>query len=288
MQTSVLPINTCDEIDRRIRNFVWGSSSEERKIHLVSREHIYDDFNILATASEMVAADESWNLNFICRYLPEEFVEDIAGMSPLKIDIEPHVCTWGLEKMANLQFGRRTISSTSRRIRDRRLIGNWFGGGMDHPEFNISSGQGKILPNLETKRRDLTREGKCPRCEATEESILHVLRDCAFAKQNSRGVKEGLQRAWENGFRKVDARIDSQAILSLIRANNLDEHQHGVDVAALRKLLEGDWEVTITHTYREGNSAADYLADLRHQFPLGVHPISSYDCNLSYFLFATV
>ncbi|CAN1788156.1 Putative ribonuclease H protein At1g65750 [Linum perenne] len=125
----------------------------------------------------MVAADESWNLNFICRYLPEEFVEDIA---------------------------------------------------------------------------------------------------------------EGLQRAWENGFRKVDARIDSQAILSLIRANNLDEHQHGVDVAALRKLLEGDWEVTITHTYREGNSAADYLADLRHQFPLGVHPISSYDCNLSYFLFATV
>ncbi|CAN1788147.1 Putative ribonuclease H protein At1g65750 [Linum perenne] len=40
MQTSVLPINTCDEIDRRIRNFVWGSSSEERNIHLVSWEHI--------------------------------------------------------------------------------------------------------------------------------------------------------------------------------------------------------------------------------------------------------
>ncbi|CAN1143560.1 Putative ribonuclease H protein At1g65750, partial [Linum perenne] len=288
------------------------------------------------------------------------------------------------------------------------------------------------LTNLERKPRHLTGEGKCPRCEATEESILHVLRDCAFAKQvwdqigvsatapirsetcpiewlklmmsheksselvitcwylwkarnewvfagtntsasatairiqswhstvistvkhqelivkkkpervradiawepgeegwvvlntdgsvladcskaaagglirsadgrclsafyinlgrcsimraELRGVIEGLQRAWGNGFRKVDARVDSQAILSLIRANNLEEHQHGVEVAALRELLERDWEVTITHTYREGNSAADYLADLGHQFPLGVHPISSRDCNVSYFL----
>ncbi|CAN1157418.1 Putative ribonuclease H protein At1g65750 [Linum perenne] len=26
MQTAVLPVTTCDEIDRRIRNFVWGST----------------------------------------------------------------------------------------------------------------------------------------------------------------------------------------------------------------------------------------------------------------------
>ncbi|CAN1800858.1 Putative ribonuclease H protein At1g65750 [Linum perenne] len=40
MQTSVLPATTCDAIDRRIRNFVWGSTSEERKMHLVSCERI--------------------------------------------------------------------------------------------------------------------------------------------------------------------------------------------------------------------------------------------------------
>ncbi|CAN1171502.1 Putative ribonuclease H protein At1g65750, partial [Linum perenne] len=40
MQTSILPINTCEEIDRRIRNFVWGTSPEERKVHLVSWEQI--------------------------------------------------------------------------------------------------------------------------------------------------------------------------------------------------------------------------------------------------------
>ncbi|CAN1156436.1 Putative ribonuclease H protein At1g65750 [Linum perenne] len=40
MQTSVLPINTCDEIDKRVRNFVWGSTTEEQKVHLVSWDHI--------------------------------------------------------------------------------------------------------------------------------------------------------------------------------------------------------------------------------------------------------
>ncbi|CAN1836497.1 Putative ribonuclease H protein At1g65750 [Linum perenne] len=40
MQTFVLPANTCEEIDRRIRKFVWGTTEEERKVSLVSWEKI--------------------------------------------------------------------------------------------------------------------------------------------------------------------------------------------------------------------------------------------------------
>ncbi|CAN1788712.1 Putative ribonuclease H protein At1g65750 [Linum perenne] len=40
MQTSVLPVTTCTEIDRRIRNFVWGSTDTEKKTHLISWETI--------------------------------------------------------------------------------------------------------------------------------------------------------------------------------------------------------------------------------------------------------
>ncbi|CAN1137059.1 Putative ribonuclease H protein At1g65750 [Linum perenne] len=40
MQTAVIPATTCDAIDRLIRNFVWGSSDETRKVHLVSWEQI--------------------------------------------------------------------------------------------------------------------------------------------------------------------------------------------------------------------------------------------------------
>ncbi|CAN1146010.1 LINE-1 retrotransposable element ORF2 protein [Linum perenne] len=36
MQTSVLPAKTCEEIDRRIRNFVWGTTGEGWKVPLVA------------------------------------------------------------------------------------------------------------------------------------------------------------------------------------------------------------------------------------------------------------
>ncbi|CAN1149113.1 Putative ribonuclease H protein At1g65750 [Linum perenne] len=40
MQTSVLPSHICEKIDKKIRNFVWGSSDDCRKIHLVSWDTI--------------------------------------------------------------------------------------------------------------------------------------------------------------------------------------------------------------------------------------------------------
>ncbi|CAN1775079.1 Putative ribonuclease H protein At1g65750 [Linum perenne] len=35
MQTYVLPSHICESIDKKIRNFVWGSSDDYKKIHLV-------------------------------------------------------------------------------------------------------------------------------------------------------------------------------------------------------------------------------------------------------------
>ncbi|CAN1141097.1 Putative ribonuclease H protein At1g65750 [Linum perenne] len=40
MQTSFLPIETYKEIDKRVRNFVWGSSEEGRKIRLLNWDKI--------------------------------------------------------------------------------------------------------------------------------------------------------------------------------------------------------------------------------------------------------
>ncbi|CAN1818738.1 Putative ribonuclease H protein At1g65750 [Linum perenne] len=40
MQTSVLPSHICEKIDQKIRNFVWGSSDNCRKLHLVSWDTI--------------------------------------------------------------------------------------------------------------------------------------------------------------------------------------------------------------------------------------------------------
>ncbi|XP_029144365.2 putative ribonuclease H protein At1g65750 isoform X2 [Arachis hypogaea] len=39
-----------------------------------------------------------------------------------------------------------------------------------------------ILTNVERRRRHLATEANCPRCNHQEESTLHVLRDCSYAK----------------------------------------------------------------------------------------------------------
>ncbi|CAN1777598.1 Putative ribonuclease H protein At1g65750 [Linum perenne] len=40
MQTAFLPVSLCDKIDRKIRNFIWGSSEGNRRIHNVNWETV--------------------------------------------------------------------------------------------------------------------------------------------------------------------------------------------------------------------------------------------------------
>ncbi|CAN0886435.1 hypothetical protein LINGRAHAP2_LOCUS15362 [Linum grandiflorum] len=41
-------------------------------------------------------------------------------------------------------------------------------------------------------------------------------------------------------------------------------------------------EVHLSHIYREANNDADYLANLGHSFPYGMHLLDSLDGRLSY------
>ena len=38
MQSALLPKMLCDNIDKKVRNFIWGSSKDERKLHLINWE----------------------------------------------------------------------------------------------------------------------------------------------------------------------------------------------------------------------------------------------------------
>lgn len=44
-------------------------------------------------------------------------------------------------------------------------------------------------------------------------------------------------------------------------------------VKAIRGMLNADWSVQITHTYRETNTVADWLASYAFSYPIGVHRI---------------
>ena len=40
MQTTALPANVCESIDKINRNFLWGDSSDQRKFHLVKWDEV--------------------------------------------------------------------------------------------------------------------------------------------------------------------------------------------------------------------------------------------------------
>ncbi|CAN1135617.1 Putative ribonuclease H protein At1g65750 [Linum perenne] len=40
MQTTLLPMEICEVIDRKIRSFIWGAKDGERKIHLINWDHV--------------------------------------------------------------------------------------------------------------------------------------------------------------------------------------------------------------------------------------------------------
>lgn len=40
MQASVIPLSVCDEAEKLCRNFIWGSTADKRRCHLVAWEKV--------------------------------------------------------------------------------------------------------------------------------------------------------------------------------------------------------------------------------------------------------
>ncbi|CAN1743083.1 hypothetical protein LINPERHAP1_LOCUS1680 [Linum perenne] len=65
-------------------------------------------------------------------------------------------------------------------------------------------------------------------------------------KAELRGAMEGLRLAWENNFRKVDVRVDSEAVISLITGKDNPMHQH-----EFQEWMKREWEVKLIHVFRK-------------------------------------
>ncbi|CAN1845257.1 Putative ribonuclease H protein At1g65750 [Linum perenne] len=107
---------------------------------------------------------------------------------------------------------------------------------------------------------------------------------CSITRAELRGAIAGLDIAWEAGYRKVWACVDSKVVLDLLNSEGAPTHQHAAEIWELRKALDRNWDVSLSHTYREGNKAADFLADLGHSKALGLHDIDSSDIRLGFLL----
>ncbi|KAE9610055.1 putative ribonuclease H-like domain-containing protein [Lupinus albus] len=74
------------------------------------------------------------------------------------------------------------------------------------------------------------------------------------------GPLYGLQLAWDMGFRKVICYSDSMDVISLVHGSRPNYHHYMATVLRIQDLIYMDWEISINHILRKGNSCADYLA----------------------------
>ncbi|CAN1836495.1 Putative ribonuclease H protein At1g65750, partial [Linum perenne] len=108
---------------------------------------------------------------------------------------------------------------------------------------------------------------------------------CSITRAKIRGAIEGIRRAWDAGYRKLEIQIDSTAAVAILLSKELvPSHQFALEVLEFRDWIHRDWMVRVKHVYREANHAADYLASLGHNTTRGAHEVDISDCNLAYFI----
>jgi ribonuclease HI len=74
------------------------------------------------------------------------------------------------------------------------------------------------------------------------------------------GVLEGLRYVWNKGFRKVELNVDSLALVNIIKNRTCHSAVGGMIMKHIWRMMDRDWEVEVSHIYREANKWADTLA----------------------------
>ncbi|CAN1772141.1 hypothetical protein LINPERHAP1_LOCUS12114 [Linum perenne] len=78
------------------------------------------------------------------------------------------------------------------------------------------------------------------------------------------------------GYKKVHLQLDSLAAVTAILGTQEEGSRHGRTLDNIDELRSRDWEVTISHIFREGNRVADLLAHHRHSLDFGFHVNCNY------------
>ncbi|CAI0453961.1 unnamed protein product [Linum tenue] len=107
---------------------------------------------------------------------------------------------------------------------------------------------------------------------------------CTITRAELLGAIQGLRLAWSLGYRRVEMRTDSTVALGILNSPGPFEGRYHNLWRQFQSLLHQNWEIRISHTLREGNKAADYLANKGHSLDLGSHVIDPIDSGLNFWL----
>ncbi|CAN1133664.1 Putative ribonuclease H protein At1g65750, partial [Linum perenne] len=95
---------------------------------------------------------------------------------------------------------------------------------------------------------------------------------CSIMQAELRAAEIGLMIAWDKGCKKAHLQIDSLAAVTAILGNQEEEDsRHSRTLDNINELRRRNWDVTISHIFREGNRVADLLAHHGHTLDFGFH-----------------
>ncbi|CAN1152491.1 Putative ribonuclease H protein At1g65750, partial [Linum perenne] len=98
---------------------------------------------------------------------------------------------------------------------------------------------------------------------------------CSIMRAELRAAEIGLMIAWDLGYKKVHLQLDSLAAVTAILGEQEEDIRHGRTLESISELRRRNWEVTISHIFREGNRVADLLAHHGHSLDFDIH----FDCS---------
>ncbi|CAN0876644.1 Putative ribonuclease H protein At1g65750, partial [Linum grandiflorum] len=85
------------------------------------------------------------------------------------------------------------------------------------------------------------------------------LGSCSITRAEMRAIVNGLQLAWTLGIRRIQVQSDSMAAIAILTKVSELDHQHTALVLRFKKLCNRQWEVHLSHIYREVNNVAAIL-----------------------------
>ncbi|CAN0920023.1 Putative ribonuclease H protein At1g65750, partial [Linum grandiflorum] len=77
------------------------------------------------------------------------------------------------------------------------------------------------------------------------------------------------------GILNVQLQLDSTTAISTITSKDSSDLRHRACIEKAREFLSRDWLLSVIHTFREGNRAANLLAHHGHSLRFGFHSVST-------------
>ncbi|CAN1849453.1 Putative ribonuclease H protein At1g65750, partial [Linum perenne] len=94
--------------------------------------------------------------------------------------------------------------------------------------------------------------------------------DCSITRAELKAIIEGMKAAWNLGIKKIWIQTDSRTAIAILSEESMPTHQHASLFIEFKDLHSRQWEVKLSHVFREANHTADYLANLGHKLMYGI------------------